>query len=1071
MANVFISYSRKDQQFVRDLHTALQQRDLDSWVDWEDIPLTADFLREIYSAIEAADTFVFVISPDSVRSEVCGREIAHAVEHGKRLIPVVRRPGAEKEMPPAVARLNWIFFRPEDEFDASLDALVTAIATDLDHVHTHTRLLIRALEWGNRGKNEGLLLRGAALREAEEWLAGVGDKNPQPTDLQREYVLTSRRAQTGRLRSLVAAAAAAVVLSLVLAVLALVQRGDALTQRGFAVTQQGIAEERRADAEEQRTEAEAQRGVAVAERATAEAARTVADTERGRAVAQESTAVAQTNARATAEARAVSERDAAQQARDEAVRQQRLAQSRELAASALVQLERDPELGVRLATEAMRIAPTREAEETLRRALGLALSRRTLRGHAGEVRGVAYSPDGASVFTGGTDGTARLWDIATGRERFAVRVPNGSEITRVAISPNGRLLATASTDGIVGLWDATTGANAGELRGHEKNVHAVTFSRDGRWFATAGADSTARIWEMAEPGGGGREVAVLRGHTGAVWDVAFSPDGKRVVTAGGDGTARIWGMADTERWQTVASLVGHSRLLRGSDAQFNRLDSARFSPDNARVVTASFDGTARVWEAATGKQVFELRMYGPDAISQVLHAEYSPGGKRIVTVGSDGAASVWDATTGGRSAELRGHESLAFDAVFSPDGLRIVTTSADRTARVWDATTGESIALLIGHTDAVTRARFSPDGTRVVTASADGTARIWAASAGQEATAVYHNVIGGAALSPDGTLLRTVDGLGIVETWDAATGATRGKTRWYDGKNIWFLTAFSPDGTRLVLANRLDSNNGDAVANLRSAPDVVIWDPVARRVVAEMRGHMTAVSAAVFSPDGTRLLTADGAGTVGVWDAATGNLLFAVAHGSDTKAAAFSADGRRFVTGGNAAVRVWDAANGTQIAEIIPADSANAVGLTRDGRRLVAGGSANSVRVWNVDTRAVLLELRGHMGFIRSAGFSPDGRQVLTSATDGTDRVWDATTGQSLLVLRDHLTGESKAGVRAAFDATGRRIVTYADDSTARVTPCDACGTPDDLLRTVAARGIRDFTTEERARYLPEVKP
>jgi hypothetical protein len=147
MTDVFISYAREDQAFVRDLHEALQACDRDTWVDWEDIPLTADWLAEIYAAIEAADTFIFIISPDSVASEVCSLELAHAVKHNKRLVPIVRRDVDTKAVPQALAALNWVFFRESDDFDRAFQSLIEAIDTDLDWVRAHTRLLVRAIEW------------------------------------------------------------------------------------------------------------------------------------------------------------------------------------------------------------------------------------------------------------------------------------------------------------------------------------------------------------------------------------------------------------------------------------------------------------------------------------------------------------------------------------------------------------------------------------------------------------------------------------------------------------------------------------------------------------------------------------------------------------------------------------------------------------------------------------------------------------------------------------------------------------------------------------------------------------
>jgi hypothetical protein len=149
--------------------------------------------------------------------------------------------------------------------------------------------------------------------------------------------------------------------------------------------------------------------------------------------------------------------------------------------------------------------------------------------------------------------------------------------------------------------------------------------------------------------------------------------------------------------------------------------SAAFSPDGTRIVTASFDHTARVWDAKTGAALATLSGH----TDTVYSAAFSPDGTRIVSASRDNTARVWDAKTGTALATLSGHTGGVRNAAFSPDGARIVTASDDKTARVWDAKTGAALATLSGHTGAVYDAAFSPDGTRIVTASEDNTARVW----------------------------------------------------------------------------------------------------------------------------------------------------------------------------------------------------------------------------------------------------------------------------------------------------------------------------------------------------------
>ena len=147
MSDVFISYSRRDIDFVRDLFGQLQAHDREPWADWQDIPPTADWLAEIYRGIEAANTFLFLVSPDSVASEICTLEIEHAVKHNKRLVPVVWQ--EVENIHSSMSTHNWIFLRLEDDFEANFELLIEALDTDLPYVREHTRLLTRVIEWND----------------------------------------------------------------------------------------------------------------------------------------------------------------------------------------------------------------------------------------------------------------------------------------------------------------------------------------------------------------------------------------------------------------------------------------------------------------------------------------------------------------------------------------------------------------------------------------------------------------------------------------------------------------------------------------------------------------------------------------------------------------------------------------------------------------------------------------------------------------------------------------------------------------------------------------------------------
>jgi tetratricopeptide (TPR) repeat protein len=197
-------------------------------------------------------------------------------------------------------------------------------------------------------------------------------------------------------------------------------------------------------------------------------------------------------------------------------------------------------------------------------------------------------------------------------------------------------------------------------------------------------------------------------HQGAVVHAAFSPDGSRVVTASEDSTARVW---EASTGQPVSRPLKHQASVM----------HASFSPDGRRVVTASYDGTAQVWQVSTGE------LAGVPLIHQgnVYDAAFSPDGRLVVTASRDGSARVWDADTGQPLSPPLKHQDVVWHAAFSPDGRRVVTASEDKTARVWEAATGRPLSPPLRQKGPVWDAAFSPDGWQVVTAAEDGTAQVW----------------------------------------------------------------------------------------------------------------------------------------------------------------------------------------------------------------------------------------------------------------------------------------------------------------------------------------------------------
>jgi WD40 repeat protein/TPR repeat protein len=361
---------------------------------------------------------------------------------------------------------------------------------------------------------------------------------------------------------------------------------------------------------------------------------------------------------------------------------------------------------------------------------------------------------------------------------------------------------------------------------------------------------------------------------------------------------------------------------------------AAYSPDGLRIVTASFDKSARVWDAGSGQQLLMLRGH----TDRLESAAFSGDGQRIITAALDKTARVWSAGNPLRS--LPGHTDELSTAQFSPDGQRILTASADKTARIWDGTSGKSLLILSGHDDQVRAAAFSPDGRRVGTAAWDGTARLWDAATGNQLLVLRGHTerLEGVGFSSDGRRLVTAARDATVRVWDAASGA-----------QLRVLTAgtehvprpeFSPDGRRIVGG----ASNGT----------VHVWDADSGKELLVLRGHTDFVNTASWSPDGRLLVTASNDATARVWDSESGRqLLLLSGHTDRVRAASFSRNGRHIVTASwDKTARIWDAVNGALL------------------------------RVLNGDTHR-----------LESAAFSPDGRRVVTASDDITARVWEADAG------------------------------------------------------------------------------
>jgi WD40 repeat protein len=369
---------------------------------------------------------------------------------------------------------------------------------------------------------------------------------------------------------------------------------------------------------------------------------------------------------------------------------------------------------------------------------------------AGAVNSVRYSADGTLMLTAGFD-KASVWEAADGAEVFSLP-GHRSAVLSAVFSPDQKEIATGSRDGDIRLWAAEAKDGMLAVR-HADRLSSGCFSPDASRILTA-AGKTANVFSASD----GSLILSIAGHHDKITWAAFSPDGSMIVTCSYDYTARAWDSADGRE---ILYLSVHDSPVQ----------HAAFSADGSRIITCSGGkgiggyilGGAAVWDAKTGGRLYQIRADEDECVNS---ARFSPDDTRIVAALSRPEVRIWDVASRQEIQSLTGHTEETYYAEFSPDGSRVVSASADGTARVWDACDGNELVVLRGHSGSLISAAFSPDGTRIVTASADEMAIVWDASAGRPLSELCHGArLSGAAFSPDGSRILTTGVDGVARIW------------------------------------------------------------------------------------------------------------------------------------------------------------------------------------------------------------------------------------------------------------------------------------------------------------------
>ncbi|MEB3120071.1 MAG: TIR domain-containing protein [Snowella sp.] len=547
MSDVFISYSRKDSEFVRTLNKALENSNRETWVDWEGIAKGTEWWKEIEEGIEGADTFVFVISPDSVASEVCQKEINHAKSYNKQILPIVYRDADElldknNSAHQAISSHNWLFFRDTDNFEESFQELIDALNLDIAHVKSHTRLLVRALEWDNKGRKDGFLLKDENLIEAENWLKLGVNKDPEPTDLQKTYIENSRKVEDANNQATKilkdAAQKANQRIRVSLAVLGITLIGA--TAAGVFATNAF----KQAQASEQKAKqfaTQVKSSQVQAEKAEENRKKVLKDKEK---IEQQITAIRQQSiileknrkqAEAQRKAAEAKVKEADLQLQDATRRGELATQQANNATQTAERAKRDQAQAIIAkndAQKAVNIAKQKE-KALLAQSRQLQQEQINLTRQNKEVQNNLVNSEIQAL---GTEAKALWLENPHILDNLLVALKTGHQLQN-RLKQNAPISNLVQWQTKIALQQAQQSIKEkNRLTGHQYGVNSVSYTPDGKTLASASSDNTVKLWDVAT----GKELKTLTGHQDGVYSVSYAPDGKTLASASADKTVILW---------------------------------------------------------------------------------------------------------------------------------------------------------------------------------------------------------------------------------------------------------------------------------------------------------------------------------------------------------------------------------------------------------------------------------------------------------------------------------------------------------------------------------------------------
>lgn len=940
---VFISYSRHDLAFADRLVTSLEAAGFHVLIDRRDLPLLEEWQAELLGFIRSADTVIFVVSENAIRSPWCEWEVKQAQELGKRLAPVVVNRVDITEIPEAIRKINFVDFTNPSDFDARMGDLAQALSTNLGWVKDHTRLAALAQRWLDRDRESDLELRGKELKDAEKWLAAKPEVAPEPTAVQREFLVHSRRMQNRR-RGIWAtglAASAAAVAALVFFTMQATRQTRMATQQARIETEQRQHQSQLREEAERLRRAETDRARKEREKRFENSARDLASnakraTDDGDALTGTLLAI---------EAATMKQAENPQASAFEIMRSLYTAVYRNRE-TAWMNTDKNAVWALSPARPLVAIADDQSQVKIINAGTGEELA--SFKYEGGKVNKLAFDKKASTLLVTG-HATARLFRLDSKQQV----TPGGSteSMSRAVFCGDDETIATTPE----------FGSTAFALR-NDKGLRHLKSAGENSISATIACNSDGSrlvIWGSLDG-----VVALIDtrkdirlrtlGSDYGIKPPSFSPDGKRLLAVKEVGSGLI--LLDTETGKPLPAL-----------SPGEHLECWEFSPDGKLVVAGSENGTAFIWDAATGALVKTLKISNSAAVTSAI---LDNKGRRLLVGLSDNSARVLDRESGAMLTSLTGQSGPIVRAIFGintdddENETDVVSASSDGSIAIWDianVTDPRQELLLktslpklssielrypaliatLGDTGFVSwnaRPSWRDESSQLLAVSADGgTAVLYQRPAIRvidvATGADYPNISLRkhtdssslrAALTKDGKRLVTVSNDRSIRVWDSASGLQLDKLESLPRNS----SAIAYNATRDQFVIGFDDGSAG------------IWSIEPLRQVQSLGNHGRPVIAASFSNDGSRIITATDY-VLSMTDTATGRVKTLPSEDGSFLSAAFDPGGSAFVTvEGMGLVRRWDVSSLRETSRVkTKGVSAMRISFDPTGKRIVYGGN------------------------------------------------------------------------------------------------------------------------------------